>query len=225
MTSYHLEATEDFFKSLDSVDTLIEFARCEENEGRQQNRDLFLNLGVVNLVTKFQVVVESSLQELLEKIQQSMKTYQELPVELRLNALKYRFESSKILPNKLAHPQKYNQQVLQQVAKEFELFHRLCLDSAKIDREFQFDTQFPMGKQGFNELKKLYQQFQGKDNIFATSSLDMNKLNEILNRRHLIVHEDRIQPLTILQMKEYKVFLEELIRYLDKYLGEFFLAL
>lgn len=67
--SYHLDATENFFHAIDSVDILIDFARKENNEGHIKNYNLFLNLSVVSLVTKFQVFVENSLEEFLYQIQ------------------------------------------------------------------------------------------------------------------------------------------------------------
>jgi len=62
MMSYLMNATAQFFQLIDSVDTLINFALKENNAGNTKNYDLFLNLAVVNLVTKFQVFVENSLE-------------------------------------------------------------------------------------------------------------------------------------------------------------------
>jgi hypothetical protein len=36
---YHIGATENFFQAIDSVDTLIDFAIKENNEGRIKNHD------------------------------------------------------------------------------------------------------------------------------------------------------------------------------------------
>jgi hypothetical protein len=153
---YYLDATENFFHAIDSIDILIDFARKENNEGRIKNHDLFLNLSVVSLVTKFQVFVENSLEEFLYQIQKSNKTYQDLPLTLRLSSLKHLLDRSNILPNKLEQPQRYNQQILQQVISEFQKFNRICSDDIRIDNEFKFNTKFPMGKQGVNELIELY---------------------------------------------------------------------
>jgi len=218
--SYHLDATEGFFHAIDSVDTLIDFARRENNGGRIKNHDLFLNLSVVNLVTKFQVFVEDSLEEFLYKIQQSNKIYKDLPLSLRLSSLKYLLGNSNILPNKLEHQQRYNQQILQQVTSEFYKFNQICSDTAKIDNNFRFNTQFPMGKQGVNELIELYKQIDGK-NIFELSSLDKNKANEILRRRHEIIHDDAIHQLTELKVIGYKMFIEKMVKYIDNYLIQF----
>ncbi|WP_171899612.1 hypothetical protein [Candidatus Marithrix sp. Canyon 246] len=47
--SYFLDATDNFFKTIDDVNILIDFARTENNEGKIQHHDLFLNLSVVSL--------------------------------------------------------------------------------------------------------------------------------------------------------------------------------
>jgi len=222
--SYHLEATKQFFQAIDSVDTLIDFAIKEKEASHAKNYDLFLNLAVVNLVTKFQVLVENSLDDFLYHLQNLDKTYQDLPVNLRLHSLKYLLEHSNILPNKLEHPQRYNQQILQQVSDELKLLHKICLDDAKIDNNFKFNTQFPMGKQGVNELVELYKQING-ENIFEQANLDKNKLNEILMRRHQIIHDDVNHQLTEIKVKEYKIFLEEVVKYIDNYLRNFIVNL
>lgn len=215
--SYFLDATYNFFKTIDDVKVLIEFARTENNEGRIQHHDLFLNLSVVSLVTKFQVFVENSLEEFLYQIQISNKNYQDLPLHLRLSSLKYLLNNSDILPNKLEHPQKYNQQIMQQVKSELEKFYQICVDEAKINNNFKFNTQFPMGKQGVNELIDLYKQING-ENIFELSSFDKNKLNEILRRRHDIIHDDVSHQLTERKVTEYKNFIIEVVEYIDNYL-------
>ena len=218
--SYHLDATENFFHAIESVNILIDFARNENNGGRIENHDLFLNLSVVSLVTKFQVFVENSLEEFLYQIQSSNKTYKDLPLNLRLSSLKHLLDSSNILPNKLKHQQRYNQQLLQEVTLEFHKFHQICSNETKIDNNFKFNTQFPMGKQGVNELIELYKQING-ENIFELSLLDKNELNEILRRRHDIIHDDVNHQLTELKVTEYKTFIEKIVEYIDNYLEQF----
>jgi len=81
-------------------------------------------------------------------------------LHLRLSSLKYLVNNSDILPNKLEHPQKYNQQIMQQVKSELHKFYHICVDEAKINNNFNFNTQFPVGKQGVNELIDLYKQIE-----------------------------------------------------------------
>ena len=73
------------------------------------------------------------------------------------------------------------------------------------------------GKQGVNELIELYKQING-ENIFERSSLDKNKLNEILRRRHDIVHDDVNHQLNELKVTEYKTFIEKVVICIDNYL-------
>jgi hypothetical protein len=77
-----------------------------------------------------------------------------------------------------------------------------------------------MGKQGVNEIIELYKQINGK-NIFELSLLDKNKLNEILMRRHDIIHDDVSHQLTEIKVSEYNDFIEKIVKYIDSYLGQF----
>ena len=62
--SLNLEASQDFYTSLNSIDVLLDFAKSEDKKGNQDNRVLFLKLSVVSMVTKFQVFIENILKEL-----------------------------------------------------------------------------------------------------------------------------------------------------------------
>ena len=109
---------------------------------------------------------------------------------------------------------------MHQVSFELKSLHKICLNEAKIDHHLRFSTQFPMGKQGVNELIDLFKQING-ENIFEKAALDKNKLNEILRRRHDIIHDDVSHQLTEIQVKEYKDFLFKVVKYIDSYLKQF----
>jgi hypothetical protein len=49
---FHFESTSDFFKSMLSIETLVEFAKVEEGFNRGENRVLFLKLAIVSMVTQ-----------------------------------------------------------------------------------------------------------------------------------------------------------------------------
>ena len=60
---YKFTATIDYINSEQKIKTLISFATKEGKKGNDDNRILFLKLGVVLLVTRFQVYVEKILDE------------------------------------------------------------------------------------------------------------------------------------------------------------------
>lgn len=79
--SYQYEATTDFFSSITEVDTLIELAEQDNS-----NRSLFLKLAVVSLVTKFQVFVETILEEFRYRL--NNKPSRALSTYLLMNSLR-----------------------------------------------------------------------------------------------------------------------------------------
>lgn len=214
--SYQFEATDDYFIAEKRVATLISFASKEGKKGNDENRILFLKLGVVFLVTRFQVYVENILEEFNYELTQTKKTNSELPIHLRLNAIKIRSES-KPLNKELENPTTYNNQKLREIHSIISLLGDWCNGTNAIHQEFKINTQFPLGKQGLNELKGLFKQVEGKD-IFDNARFDINKLNEILSRRHDIVHEDRDMQLTEVTIEEYKKFVAKIVKYIDRYL-------
>ena len=214
--SYQFEATDDYFTAEKKVTTLISFAQGEGKKGNDENRELFLKLGVVFLVTRFQVYVEDILKEFNYKLIKTNKTNLELPIQLRLNAIKIRSES-KPLNKELENPTTYNNQKLREFHSIISLLDDWCNDKNVIHQEFKINTQFPLGKQGLNELKGLFKQVEGKD-IFGNARFDINKLNEILGRRHDIIHEDKNMQLTEVTLKEYKKFIAKVVKHIDRYL-------
>lgn len=214
--SYQFEATDDYFIAEKRVATLISFARKEGEKGNDENRILFLKLGVVFLVTRFQVYVENILEEFNYKLTQTKKTNSELPIHLRLNAIKIRSES-KPLNKELENPTTYNNQKLREIHSIMSLLGDWCNGTNAIHQEFKINTQFSLGKQGLNELKGLFKQVEGKD-IFDNARFDINKLNEILGRRHDIVHEDKNMELTEVTLEEYKKFIVKIVKHIDRYL-------
>ncbi len=61
--SLNFESSRDFYISLESVDTLTRFAVNEDKKDNQDNRDLFLKLAIVSMVTRFQVFIEAIMEE------------------------------------------------------------------------------------------------------------------------------------------------------------------
>lgn len=214
--SYKFTATKDYIHSEKKIKTLIEFATEEEKKGNDDNRVLFLKLGVVLLVTRFQVYVEKVLEEYNYELKQSNKVNSALPIHLRLYSIKIHSEK-KSIQNELKDYSKFDLNKLDSIKSIVELLNNLCDDSKSIHPDFKIETKFPLGKQGLNELKGLFKQIEGKD-IFENAKFDINKLNEILSRRHSIIHEDANDQLTELKVKEYKDFTALIVKHIDKYL-------
>ena len=216
---YKFIATNDYINSEQKINTLISFAVKEEKKGHDDNRVLFLKLGVVLLVTRFQVYVERVLAEFNYELKRTNKLNSQLPLHLRLFSIKLHSEK-KAIQSELKDPSTYNPTKLQLVKSMVTLLSEFCDDEIQIHPDLQIETKFPLGKQGMNELKGLFKQIEGKD-IFENAKFDINKLNEILNRRHNIIHEDANDQLTEIIVKEYKIFIVGVVKYIDKYLANF----
>ena len=175
-----------------------------------------MKLGVVLLVTRFQVYVERILEEFDFELKKSNKLNSELPLHLRLYSIKIHSEK-KAIYNELKDPTAYNGEKLNSIKGIVNILNNFCDDTLTIHQDLKIETKFPLGKQGLNELKNLFKQIEGKD-IFENASFDINKLNEILNRRHNIIHEDANDQLTELKVKEYKDFIALVVKHIDKYL-------
>lgn len=214
---YRFDATEDFYKSLEKVKIMLSFAEEQKNQNNEENRSLFLKLAVVYLVTRFQVFIESVLEEYKYNLRNSGKRNDQIPIHLRLNSLKMSSEQLNF-PRELSNPTNYNNDKLNAVRGMLEVYKNHCEDTVVISTHIDMRTEFPLGKQGLNELKTLFKQIDGND-VFFGVKFDVNKLNEILHRRHSIIHEDRNQNLTEFSVEKYYQFMAWVVRYLDNYLN------
>jgi len=213
---YRFESTNDYLTAEQKISTLIKFAKQEGKKSNDENRGLFLKLGVVLLVTRFQVYVETVLEEFNYEIKLANKLNSDLPIHLRLYSIKIHSEKNSI-PGKLSDPTTFNPEKLTFIKSMILSLNEFCNDGGGVPGDFKFETKFPLGKQGLNELKNLFKQIEGK-NIFENARFDINKLNEILSRRHNIVHEDSNDQLTELTVKEYKDFIGRVVKHIDRYL-------
>jgi hypothetical protein len=211
-------ATDDFLTSLNDINTLVSYATNEAKSGNEINRILFLKLGVVSIVTKFQVFIEAILKEYLFYLRTSSKAYGQVSLHLRLNSIKL-FSLDKVIHKALENPEIYNLQKLNEIKMIASKTLNFCEDSVSIDGDLAFDTKFPMGKTGLGELTKLFQQVKGED-VFETPPFDINKLNEILGRRHAIIHEDSNPQITEQIVDSYKTYMITVVNYIDDYLGQ-----
>jgi hypothetical protein len=215
--SYSFTATEDYFISQKSITILVKFARDQDKKGNQNNRSLFLKLSIVTLVTKFQVYVENVLKEFDYKLKQTHKLNKEIPLHYRLNSFKLE-TMEKPIHIRLENPTEYDTAKFKEISSLISLLGDWCNENNQIHPDLKFETKFPLGATGLKELKKLFKQIDGND-IFAKTKFDIEKLNEILRRRHDIIHEDKNQQITELTVVSYKKFMEKVVKHIDRYLN------
>lgn len=207
---YHYEATSEFIQSISEVEKLTALASSDD-----ENRSLFLKLAVVSLVTKFQVFVEKALDEFRYTIN-GMKSGS-LPLYMKMNAVRLSvLDGNPLLgmQNKID----FTEEKKNRIVSYLDSISFISDDNAEIDESFLFKTKFPLGKTGKGELVKLLSQIDGNQNPFESFDTDdFDKLDSVLQTRHLIVHQDRFTG-TETTVSDNVAFLKNLVEYIDGYL-------
>jgi RiboL-PSP-HEPN len=216
--SLGFDSSQDFYQSLEAVNTLIRFAEIEEGKGNQDNRILFLKLSVVSMVTRFQVFVEAILAEFAFKLKNSDITFDKLPVHLRLNSVKLLSENF-IMHKKLTNKDAYNERKISAIKTHISAVGS-HFSSDIVDDSLTLKIKFPLGKTGRNELIDLFSQIEGED-IFEEANFDINDIDGLLTKRHLIVHHDIFQEITDSDITRYQQYLNIIVEYIDNFMGEF----
>ena len=208
--SFHYDATSDFHTSIAEVETLLTLASSDDT-----NRTMFLKLSIVSLVTKFQVFVEKILDEF--RYQLNDKPSGKLPLYLKMNSLRIGLEKDNALLGLSKH-NNFTEKKKNNIVKYLNSISYILDDTVAIDRDFLFNTKFPLGKTGRQELVDLLVQIDGNSEPFKDfGSEKFEKLDSVLQMRHSIIHQDRFNG-TDQTVKENLDFLKELVVYIDEYL-------
>lgn len=218
--SLNYEASKTFFLSLENIDTLIRYAKEEDKNNNENNRKLFLKLSIVLMITKFQVFIETILEEFLFKIRNGEFCYGKLSSFARLNSLKINVDKNHVDQN-LNNPSKYNDKLLETITKNIHSMKKHCDCLESILEEFEINTKFPLGKTGTIELIDLFRQLDGR-NIFE-NKIDLNTLDSLLNLRHNIIHQDATPALTETVATGYQLYVKNVCQFIDKYLNGYLL--
>lgn len=218
--SLNYDASNVFSSSLENIDTLICYAKEEDKNNNENNRKLFLKLSIVLMITKFQVFIETILEEFLFKIRHSEFCYDKLSSFARLNSLKIYIDKNH-LNNNLNNPSKYNDKLLETITRNIHSMKKHCDCSESILEEFEINTKFPLGKTGTTELIDLFKQLDGR-NIFE-NKIDLKTLDSLLNLRHNIIHQDATPALTETVVTEHQLYVKQVCQTIDEYLNGYLL--
>ena len=207
---YHYEATSEFIQSISEVEKLTALASSDE-----ENRTMFLKLAVVSLVTKFQVFVEKVLEEFRYSINGTKSS--NLPLYMKMKAVRL----SVLNGNPLLSMQSqkiFTEEKKNRLVSYLDSISFISDDNAEINDSFLFKTKFPLGKTGKGEIVELLSQIDGSENPFENFVADdFNKLDSVLQTRHLIIHQDRFTG-TETTVTGNIIFLKNLVEYIDDYL-------
>lgn len=208
--SFHYDATSDFQTSIAEVETLLTLSFSDDT-----NRTMFLKLSMVSLVTKFQVFVEKILEEF--RYQLNDKPSGKLPLYLKMNSLRIGLEKDNVLIGLSKH-NNFTEKKKNNIVKYLNSISYISDDTVTINGDFLFNTKFPLGKTGRQELVNLLVQIDGNTDPFNEFGIEkFEKLDSVLQMRHAIIHQDRFSG-TEQTVKENLDFLKELAEYIDEYL-------
>ena len=206
---YHYEATSEFMQSVSEVEKLTTLASSDD-----ENRTLFLKLAVVSLVTKFQVFVEKSLDEF--KYNLNGMTSGCLPLYMKMNAIRLSVVDGNALTGIQKHH--FTEEKKNKIVNYLDSISFISDENAEIGESFMFKTKFPLGKTGKGELIDLLSQIDGDQNPFESFDADdFDKLDSVLQTRHLIIHQDRFTG-TEATVTGNVSFIKNLVEYIDEYL-------
>lgn len=207
---YHYEATSEFIQSISEVEKLTTLASSDE-----ENRTMFLKLAVVSLVTKFQVFVEKALEEFRYSINGTKSS--NLPLYMKMNAVRLSVLNGNPLLS-MQSQKVFTEEKKNRLVSYLDSISFISDDNAEINDSFLFKTKFPLGKTGKGEIVELLSQIDGNETPFENFVADdFNKLDSVLQTRHLIIHQDRFTG-TETTVAGNITFLKNLVEYIDDYL-------
>lgn len=211
------EASKDSIQSIrNDIDILFNLIKDSNHENQ---RELFIKISFVLLVTKFQVFVENILDEFLNRINKGQLKFEKIPLFIKLNSIKVRIEDFK-LNEKLKNPQKYKNGDFAVEIKEILNSLNIHFSNEVNDAYLKLKCKFPLGKTGSSRLRNLFYQING-ENIYEVCGIDSNKLDSLLNIRHNVIHKDANPGLTEITVNDYENFLIDFITKIDKYLQDY----
>ena len=217
MSTYHSEPTEIFINSLDKDSNIVKTLLVAADDN---SRELLLKLSVVGLVTKFQVFVESLLSDFLYRLQHCNVRGDKLNDYIKINSVYIQLNKEDDALKKLRTAHGEFNTLKGKVANELK---QLCYlyEDIIIDDSFRFNTKFPIGKTGSDNLCKLLMQFDGDNDPLNHDldgiNMDRGRLDELIGIRNSIVHQDKFGNCTEQKIDELFNTCKTVGVYIDEY--------
>lgn len=210
--SYCFEETNAFMISLSEVERLVSLSVKDD-----LNRELFLKLSMVSLVTKFQVYIQQVLAFFRESLN-GIKS-KKLSLHLKMNALRLTVLEGNNLIN-MKNGKQFTEEKKNSIVDYLKTISFISDEEAVITPDFKFVVKFPLGKTGKKELVDLLTQIDGDETPFSRfEDSDLDNLNSVLQKRHDIVHNDRFNGSDKTVLDDIK-YMKNLVGYIDNYLNE-----
>lgn len=217
MSAFYSEPTNIFIDSLAKDMDIVKAILIDADENA---RELLLKLSVVGLVTKFQVFVESLLSDFLYHLQHDNVRSVKLNDYIKINSVYIQLNKEDDVLKKIRTAHGDFIALKDRVLKELKQFSYLYEDVI-IDDSFCFNTKFPIGKTGSEDLCRLLVQFDGDNDPLSCDfdgiTMDKGRLDELLGIRNSIVHQDKFGNCTEQKIDELVNTCKTVGMYIDEY--------
>ncbi len=124
-----------------------------------------------------------------------------------------------VISKKLTNPEAYNIKKINAIKKHISMIDN-HFSKDGINESFALRVKFPLGKTGKDELISLFSQIEGK-NIFNDTDIDINEIDGLLQKRHLIVHQDISPGLTEGDILKYQNYLKNVAKFIDNFITKY----
>ena len=215
----HFYQTDNFLSSIQEIKLILNLI----NDQNHAARAAILKSSVVLMVGKFQVFIEDLLSDIKYKIEKEELTIKNSDF---LNLISLRLLVDEMnLNKKLENKKKYNLTLLEEIGDDIKSLSVHCTNTSQCHPSVKFKTKFRLGHTGVKELKKIFEQFEGIENIFADSAIDIDKMNSLLHARHNVAHQDDATNLTENMIFEYIEYISATANCIDKYISSLIVKL
>ncbi len=168
------------------------------------------------MVTKFQIFVENILDEFIYKLKNLEIKYDQLTYVMLLNSLRISSDDF-ILKKRLECIDKYDVDLYKKIEEHLNIL-KGHYSSNRIGDAFKIKTKFPLGKTGKKDMISLFRQIDGINIFESVAKFDINEIDSLFLKRHLIVHQDKCDQLTEKDVLDHQDFLKATGKFIDRYL-------
>lgn len=200
-----MDSIDDFRKRLKEIDILVCYAR--HNAKDITKYQIFNKVAIILLITKFEVFVESFMDEHSRKVLEQ-HTNMTFPMSVKGHYIE------------TAIARAYEKKTVDK--KEEIIKNLLCLYSSKEEKLLSLigirpKLTFSLGKHGQNELEEMFK-CHGMERFIKSSEVLplLEKINSMIAIRNNIIHEDATPSLTHIDVEQYQQALIKLIDLLEK---------
>lgn len=217
MNKYNFEATEDYFKQIKELGIIYKYVlqSLKPNSKISNQYHLFFKTAFVLQSSKFEVFVESIIEEFIFELKSMEISYSQISNALKYSAIKVYYKQAK-LESLLQSFDKFDE-----FSKKIKEINSTVNEDVKISDSFEVISQF--NQHGSSEITNLFKQINNEDIFELLQQENLNiksDIDRLINVRNNIVHRDT--NITTLSSDDFKRIYKSVIsfvEFVDQYLG------